>query len=121
MSRTRKDLPAHIRQPEEDYRYGTEKIQYTVVGRHWETGEYCERTGTWYKDIPGAKTKKKRHGRHWKYWSQITPMWWIHVYMTKPQRAQGKAWERTAVRLGVDDLIDVDLPSVGRKPHDYYW
>ena len=121
MSKTRKDLPVEIRDPEGGWRYGTEQIRYISVGHHFYTGEYYERTSYWYRDIPGFKTKKKRHGRHWKYWSQITPMWWIHDYMTVPQRAKGKEWERQVVGMAIDDLIDVDLPGVGRKPFNYYW
>lgn len=121
MSRTRKDLPAHIRAPEEDYWYGREKVEYWAAGNHWRTGEYYERICIWYKDIPGAKTKKKRRGHHWKYWTQITPMWWIHDMMTVPQRAKGRMWEHTVVKMEIDDLIDVDIPNVDRKPHHYYW
>lgn len=120
MSKTHKDLPAHIRDPETDYRFGTERIPYVGHGHDYYTGEPREYTAYWYKDIPGFKTKKKRH-EHRTYWTQITPMWWIHVFMIEPQRIHGKEWERKVVKMAEEDLVDVDLPSVGRKPHHYYW
>ena len=119
MSKTRKDAPAHIRDPETDYRFGTERIPYVGHGHDYYTGEPREYTAYWYKDIPGFKTKKKRHRPEYTW--MLTPMWWIHDFMTAPQRAKGKEWERQVVKLEVDDLIDVDLPSVGRKPHLYFW
>lgn len=119
MSKTRKDAPAHIRDPEYDYRYGTEKIPYIGHGHDYYTGEPREYTNYWYKDIPGFKKKKKRHSHQYTW--MLTPMWWIHIYMTEPQRAQGKQWERAVVKLAVENLIDADTPSVSRKPHDYYW
>ena len=39
MSKTRKDAPAHIRDPETDYRFGTERIPYVGHGHDYYTGE----------------------------------------------------------------------------------
>jgi hypothetical protein len=41
--------------------------------------------------------------------------------MNQPQRARGKRWEKKIVKVSLDELIDIDYPDVGRKPHIYYW
>jgi hypothetical protein len=48
-------------------------------------------------------------------------MWWIREYHNQPQRAAGKMWEKKVVKYAVEDIDDADTPSVGRKPHHYYW
>jgi hypothetical protein len=48
-------------------------------------------------------------------------MWHVHDFMTVPQRAAGKMWEKKIVQVPKDQLVDEDTPNVGRKPHLYYW
>ena len=48
-------------------------------------------------------------------------MWYVREFMTVPQRAAGKQWEKKIVQVQVDGLIDEDTPNVSRKPHLYYW
>lgn len=120
MSRSYKDVPSQYRFPENDWRYGTEEIKYEAVGTYWGTEEKYNRIGTWYKDIPGFKTKKKKHAdTEWRWMG--TPMWWIRIWMNRPQRARGKAWEKKVMKVEIENIIDVDIPGVGRKPHIYYW
>jgi hypothetical protein len=50
-----------------------------------------------------------------------TPGWWVRMMMNKPQRVASKQWEREVVKMVVEDLVDADPPSLGKKPHVYYW
>lgn len=91
MSRTYKDRPSKVRFPE--------------VYPYWVTVE---------------KTKKRKEvDTEWHWMS--TPGWWVHTFMTKPQRRAGSMWEREVVRISPTNLEEVDKPSVSRKPHLYYW
>lgn len=108
MSRTYKDRPYKIRFPEEqwDYKY------YPNDGPRWY----------WYHalQIPGVLTKKKKKVDTYNHWMS-TPMWWIREMMNQPQRARCKQWEKKILKVSLDNLIDIDYPDVGRKPHVYYW
>lgn len=101
MSRTHKDTPIQFRDPEWGYRFDYEFVDGALI------------------QLPGKKTKKKRN--HYQWWGMSTPMWWVRIMMNRPQRVQGKQWERELLKLNIEDLEDVDPPSVGRKPHWYYW
>ena len=106
MSRTHKDRPYRIRFPEEEWDY-----------RYYRCGD------RWYFNFlayPGVLTKKKKRVDTENHW-MTTPSWFINVFMNRPQRARGKAWERKIVKCKVDELIDQDIPDVSRKPHKYYW
>ena len=50
-----------------------------------------------------------------------TPMWWIREMMNQPQRAKGRQWEKSVLKVDINDLDIIDYPSVSRKPHIYYW
>ena len=99
MSRTHRDKPYKYVRPEE----------------HWD--KLCDSAGL---RLPGLKTKKRKEVDYKWHW-RTTPMCWIHQMMNKPQRRAGRLWERKVVKMEIDGLIDVDLPSVSRKPHEYYW
>lgn len=118
MSRTHNDRPRKIQYL--DTRYSNcEVVEYICIGQDYYTKEPREYTRRWYKEIPGSKTKKKKHTdieRH-----LHTPNWWISMYMTQPQRTAGKAWERKAVKVANDELDALDTPSVSRRPYIYYW
>jgi len=107
MSRSYKDQPWKLRYPEQqwDYKY----YPLSDEKRWWV--RWLER--------PGVKTKKKRH--YQEYHGMPTPMWWVREFMTQPQRTRGKEWERQIVKYAVEDLVDAEVPNVGRKPHIYYW
>lgn len=114
MSRTYKDQPSRVTCPENNWRFGVECVEYTVTNS--EGDEFI-----WYSylDVAGAHTKKKRSykERHW----MTTPMWWVRLMMNQPQRVATKQWEKQVVRAKVEDIIDLDTPSVSRRPHCYYW
>jgi hypothetical protein len=106
MSRTYKDLPNKLRFPEEawDYRY------YFSGGR-----KYID-----YLQYPGVLTKKKKNVDTENHW-MTTPMWYIREFMNQPQRAKGRQWEKSVLKVDINDLDIIDYPSVSRKPHLYYW
>ena len=114
MSRSYKDQPWKLRHPESRWDYGMERVPYQKWSQYgyWYTF-WC------YVQKPGVKTKKKRH--YQEYHGMPTPMWWVREFMNQPQRTRGKEWERQIVKYSVEDLVDADVPSVGRKPHLYYW
>lgn len=115
MSRTYKDKPWKLRFPEQQWDYSHERIP---------TQRWSESYQYWYNfwcflEKPGVKTKKKRIYKE--YHGMPTPNWFVHDFMTVPQRAAGKQWERKIVQVPQDKLIDEDTPTVSRKPHLYYW
>lgn len=113
MSRTYKDRPIQVIDPEYDWRFGTERIECTIVNF------YGECTRNYRVSIAGARTKKKRSWR--KLHGMPTPMWWVRMMMNRPQRTATKQWERQVVRVNRDSILDEDTPSVSKKPHIYYW
>jgi hypothetical protein len=130
MSRTYKDRPSKIKHPEAHWDFGTEHLAYESTRRIYEfdleTNNYCcvdtnERCIRFFRaNIAGAKTKKPRHvDTEWHWMS--TPGWYISEFMNRPQRAKGRAWEHKVVNTAIEDLDTLDTPSVGRKPHLYYW
>jgi TATA-binding protein-associated factor Taf7 len=114
MSRTYKDQPSRVTHPENEWRFGVERVDYT-----FKDSEGYEVTWFRYLDLPGVHTKKKRsyRERHW----MTTPMWWVRLMMNQPQRVATKQWEKKVVKVRVEDIIDLDTPSVSRRPHWYYW
>ena len=115
MSRTYKDKPWKLAHPEQQWEFGMERIPY----QQWS--QSCQRWYTTYCWIskPGVKTKKKRSYKE--YHGMPTPNWFVHDFMTVPQRAAGKQWEKKIVEVPASELIDQDTPSVSRKPKQYYW
>jgi hypothetical protein len=65
-------------------------------------------------------TKKKKNVDTENHW-MTTPMWYIREFMNQPQRAKGRQWEKTVLKVDINDLDAIDYPSVSRKPHLYYW
>lgn len=102
MSKTYKDVPMKFDLPGERW----DDIHYTVGRCRW-----CEK--------PGVKTKKKRHFKE-RTWMR-TPMWWIHEFHQVPIRRKNRDWEFKIKRTPIEDLDLYPAPSVGRKPHWYYW
>jgi hypothetical protein len=126
MSRTYKDRPSKIQFPNSSWNddYIVYKQEPWLQTHKWISGEYVEletpvQRFTEYK-IPGPSTKAKKRKcttKPWK-WSQATPSWWTRLLMNKPMRHAGRAWERKVL---FQDIEETDPPSVGRKPHHYYW
>ena len=118
MSRTYKDKKWELRYPENNHRFGTEKVEYTVKRNSYYTGEPIEYTSYIYVDIAGAKKKKKRniHG-DWE-WCQSTPSWFVNTFMTRPKRRACRIWERQVLQ---QDIEEADCPDYGKRPHVYYW
>ena len=125
MSRTYKDKPWKYQDPENSWDFGKVQVKYTYTTKVYKgCGEWSEETiegvGIRYLDVKGARRKKKRRTDTEWHWMS-TPMWWIREMMNQPQRAAGRQWEKKVIKVDIEDLIDVDLPSVSRKPHWYYW
>jgi hypothetical protein len=119
MSRTYKDKKWSLRFPEEtDPPFGTERIVYEVQCKNLNTGEKLDKywTNYWYRDLPGAKTKKPRYlYTHWN-WCRNTSSWWTKMTCHVPKRAKCRNWEKTRTL----DNLDEPCPDYGRKPHIYY-
>lgn len=130
MSRTYKDRPWKVANPEARWDFGSERIAYEATRRVYqldpETNTYCFMDSTepcikfFHVNIAGAKTKKKKRVDTEWHW-MTTPGWYISEFMNRPQRARGRAWEHKVVNTAIEDLDTLDTPSVGRKPHLYYW
>jgi len=54
-------------------------------------------------------------------WYSATPSWWTRLMMNRPQRAEAHKWEQNAKHTPIDQLEELDTPSVSRKPHVYFW
>ena len=105
MSRTYKDKPyklhpAYWRNDNEYISAGNPSFPWAVVKK---------------KTSKPKKRKEVDTEVHW----MSTPSEWTRLMMNRPMRAAGRAWE--AQVLKEIDLEDTDPPSVGRKPHIYYW
>ena len=119
MSRTHKDKKWSLRYPENDYTFGTEKVEYTKTRRDWLTGgDMGWYTSYIYVDIPGAKKKKKRYEHGDWLWFQATPSWWTRLTMNRPKRRACRVWERQVL---LQDIEDADCPDYGKQPHVYFW
>lgn len=118
MSRTYKDKKWKLRYPENDYTFGSERIEYIDEYTSYYTGEKVKCTRYIWVDLPGAKKKKKRseHG-DWN-WMYSTPSWWTRMMMGRPVRRACKVWEKQVL---TQDIEEADCPDYGRKPHIYYW
>lgn len=124
MSRTYKDKPYKIRDPESDWDYRYDSIPYTAFGKYWSAGKWVEREyqSIWFRKKRGVLTKKKKHVDTEHHW-MTTPGWWVNLFMNRPQRIASKQWERDVVKLSFWDIAqdNFDPPMIGRKPHIYYW
>lgn len=82
-------------------------------------------TRTVYLKKAGVHPKRRRSSAepsyHYPYYLKSTPMWWIHLFMNRPQRRKCRIWEREAIKYTISKLEELDKPSVSRKPHLYYW
>ena len=126
MSRTWKDKPHKLT---EYYSLDADRIR--IEYEALVTSTLCRETWQWVKlDEPVTRTRytyiqqkstkpkvRKSKNTEWK-WYQQTPSWWTHLYMIRPMRRRGRTWERKVL---LEDIEDSDPPSVGNKPHKYYW
>lgn len=68
------------------------------------------------------KLKKPRDQDTDWHWLQMTPSWWVNLFMTRPQRHAAQRWERDIQKIqDQEELEEVDTPNVSKKPHKYYW
>lgn len=104
MSRTYKDKPPKFRFPEEQWNYG--KVQI-------ETQDYWI---SYWADLQGVKTKKKRNVNTKWHWLGSTPSWWTYTFMIRPRRSK----ENQQLR-NIKNIEDFDFVDVKRKNHIYYW
>jgi len=119
MSRTYKDRPSRLvwgKWDEDRYR-----VEYDAEYADYYTGEIMTGTRSYYLKKAGFYPKIKRHTDSKFHWVQNEPSWWTRMFMNRPQRSQGRMWERNVVGVSKDKLIDVNLPNVSRKPHLWYW
>ena len=126
MSRTWKDKPWKFSEHND---FGKDRIRVTYEAEITKT--LC--TTTWqiielekpvyvtrFCSIQQKSTKpkvRKSKNTEWKWYRQ-TPSWWTHLYMIRPMRRRGRTWEHKVL---FEDIEDSDPPSVGNKPHKYYW
>jgi hypothetical protein len=102
MSRTYKDVPHKHRK----FHYGWRHDEIKVPGERYR-----------YIQLPTTKPKRRKElDTEW-HW-MTTPSWWTSLMMNKPQRRAGRIWERKVL---FEDIEITDPPSVGKKPHIYYW
>lgn len=112
MSRTYKDRPDKVRFPTRTYLYGNIPVAYETTDWNGDTVlrySYIQEAG-----IKPKLRKEKDTEWHW----MATPSWWTRLTMNRPQRREGRAWER---KIHFQDLEDADPPGVSHKPHIYYW
>ena len=130
MSRTYKDKPNRIRFPHD---WATDRIQifldpvYVTTTRRlnldtfeFEVEELEEpyvRRRFRYLEIKSSRGKQRKAVDTENHWMH-TPSWWTRIMMNKPQRRRGHVWERKVL---LEDLDETDPPTVGKKPHIYYW
>ena len=89
----------------------------------WNKKDKTINTGSWnplYNHSTEILTKKKKNIDTENHW-MTTPMWYIREFMNQPQRAKGRQWEKTVLKVDINDLDIIDYPSVSKKPHWYYW
>lgn len=118
MSRTFKDKPRKLRV--EPWDKDTQRFQYVAVGKVWGTDEVREYLAYGHIDLPTTKTKKRKAVDTEDHW-MTTPNWWVSLTMTKPQRREGALWERKVATSKFENLEELGVPSVSRKPHIYFW
>ena len=111
MSRTTKDKKFKYKNPEKDS---------TIVVKKIVIEDDYEYTKIIFLDAPGAKTKKRKKKDTEYHW-MTTPSWWVNLMMNRPQRLDGRMWEKEILKYDIQELEGVDTPSVSRKPHVYYW
>lgn len=122
MSRTYKDKPWKVKNPEAaDWRFGREKVPYERTGTDIYTGEPRQITSYWFRELPGVKTKKKKHVDCDWHWMQSTPSWWTRLTMNRPQRREAHLWEWEVAHTHPDHIDELDVPNVSHKPHCYYY
>lgn len=126
MSRTWKDKP---RKFWKHYDSGNDtilveyeaEITKTLCRRTWQVVELATPIYKTRFCVMKRKTTKpkvrKSENTEWK-WYQQTPSWWTHLHMIRPMRRRGRTWERKVL---FEDIEDSDPPSVGNKPHKYYF
>ena len=116
MSRTFKDKPYRLtREPWDKDTLHIPAIQtYTV----WKTKEKVEIDTFIHLQLPTTKTKKRKTKDTEDHWG-TTPMWWIHMVMSRPKRRAANAATHKA--LLAEDIEEVDVPDLGRKPHIYFY
>lgn len=111
MSRTHKDVPVKHRSPQEIYDFS-----HGVVREVWVDEDGVVRYRSY--DLPGVKTKKPKHKDTEYHWMS-TPSWWTRLTMNRPMRRYYHLLEHEATKA--EDLEELDIPDLKKKPHNYYW
>ena len=132
MSRTYKDKPYKYSDQFHSWEQDRYAVEYTVLQTHSyeydpklgryasiELSEPIERAGVRYLQAKTSRTKKRKSEEDLEYRWMSTPSWWTRMFMNRPQRHRGRAWERKV--LLCDDLEDADPPRFSNKPHIYFF
>ena len=120
MSRTYKDRSYERSPYYRHYRDDTEIIHCKITRKDWRGEGMVTYDHIYYMELPTTKPKKPKHVDTEYHWMS-TPSWWTRLVMNRPQRRAGRIWERNAAHTVKEELDVLDTPSVGHKPHQYYW
>lgn len=116
MSRTFKDKPYRL--TKDDWDQDTIMVPATRLYTIWKTKEKVEVDTFIHLQTPTTKTKKSKTKDTEDHW-MTTPGWWVKMTMTKPERRAANTATRKV--LLTEDIEEVDIPDMGRKPHIYFW
>ena len=115
MSRTYKDKPYKLRNIDA-WDKDRVMVRCEAICYDWLTKEPRTYIATRYLEGKTTKTKKRREVDTEDHW-MTTPMWWIHMWHTRPERRKAKMLLTSLPA----DLEEVDVPDTGHKPHHYFW
>lgn len=124
MSRTYKDRPSRLGLDSIEREISRKIVKISVEYPHYYNGEWVTTSymGTAYLDVAGVKLKKKRsYVGFSQYWYRMTPSWWTKMFMLRPARRRANNIVNQLHKFQVEDLEDVDVPDLRKKPHIYYW
>jgi hypothetical protein len=117
MSRTYKDRPSRIRFPQVDnYEYFEYELAVPFI--NWK-GK-VQTHSIFHIKQAGILLKKPRHKDTEWHW-QSTPSWWTRMYMLRPERTRANRETAKIKRMPLDQLEEVDVVDLKKKPHIYYW
>ena len=114
MSRTYKDKPYKLKQ--EPWDMDRVMVRCEAICFDYFTKEPREYIATRYLESKTTKTKKRKELDTEDRW-MTTPGWWNRMMVTRPERKRVNAQLQSLP----DDIEEIDIPDVGRKPHVYFW
>ena len=106
MSRTYKDKPYKLSEFYSSWSQDREEFRYLENGFLFYGHIYKKTT----------KTKKRKEVDTEDHW-MTAPGWWNRMVVTRPERKK----VNSRLQSLPDDLEEVDIPDLGRKPKIYFW